>query len=210
MVDGGDQARAFAQTVALPAFRPSHVSHKQVEAYPIAAAEFRADGSGKVALKGGVVIDVPRGFALRAVPAEGDILVRYEPTVDAPDGYLAHSPRAAFEDGYRRLPSAQHHKSYEGGGRGLSFGQAIEQLKAGDRVARDGWNGKGMWLSLSGGTSDLPAEKFWSPHNRAFAEANGGSATVLPCITMKTATGEILMGWLASQTDMLAEDWCVV
>lgn len=33
---------------------------------------------------------------------------------------------------------------------------------------------------------------------------------VLPSITMKTATGEILMGWLASQTDMLAEDWHVV
>ena len=31
-----------------------------------------------------------------------------------------------------------------------------------------------------------------------------------PCITMKTATGEILMGWLASQTDMLAEDWLVI
>ncbi|AXU20380.1 hypothetical protein C7W88_17015 [Novosphingobium sp. THN1] len=35
-------------------------------------------------------------------------------------------------------------------------------------------------------------------------------ATVLPCINMKTATGEILMGWLASQSDMLCEDWCVL
>ena len=43
-----------------------------------------------------------------------------------------------------------------------------------------------------------------------YARKNGGSAVVLPCITMKTATGEILMGWLASQTDMLAEDWSVV
>ncbi|MBY0258795.1 DUF2829 domain-containing protein [Methylobacterium sp.] len=96
--------------------------------------------------------------------------------------------------------------------RGLTFGQAIEQLKAGARVARDGWNGKGMWLSLSGPLPgrEIAFENFWSSNNAEYARANGGSATVLPCITMKTATGEILMGWLASQTDMLAEDWCVV
>lgn len=93
---------------------------------------------------------------------------------------------------------------------GLSFGDAIGFLKSGYRVARAGWNGKGMWLSYSPGFALLPAAKFWSPHNRAFAEANGGAAGVLPCITMKTATGEILMGWLASQTDMLAEDWMVL
>ena len=92
----------------------------------------------------------------------------------------------------------------------LSFGEALVMLKAGVRVCRAGWNGKGMWLALTEGTPSLPAEKFWNPHNRAFAERNGGSATVLPSITMKTATGEILMGWLASQTDMLADDWMVV
>ena len=46
--------------------------------------------------------------------------------------------------------------------------------------------------------------------NAQHAKEQGGYATVLPCITMKTATGEILMGWLASQTDMLAEDWGIV
>lgn len=97
-------------------------------------------------------------------------------------------------------------------GFGLTFGDALKALKAGYRVAREGWNGKGMWLSLSGvpGGTRIDADKFWSPHNEAFARENGGAATVLPCITMKTATGEILMGWLASQTDMLAEDWMVV
>jgi hypothetical protein len=89
----------------------------------------------------------------------------------------------------------------------MTFGQAIEALKSGERVCRSGWNGKGMWLSYSPGSKDLPAEKFRSPHNRAFAEGNGGKADVLPCITMKTADGKILMGWLASQTDMLSEDW---
>ena len=94
---------------------------------------------------------------------------------------------------------------------GMNFGAAIQALKRGERVAREGWNGKGMWLSLScDGRREIPAENFWSPHNAEFARQNGGKATVLPSITMKTATGEILMGWLASQTDMLAEDWTVV
>lgn len=90
------------------------------------------------------------------------------------------------------------------------FGFALSALRAGKRVARSGWNGKGMWLALSPGTLGLPAERFWAGPNREYAESKGGAADVLPCITMKTATGEILMGWLASQTDMLATDWTVV
>ncbi|MEE7491121.1 DUF2829 domain-containing protein [Methylobacterium oryzae] len=94
----------------------------------------------------------------------------------------------------------------------LDFGDAIRALKAGARVCRAGWNGKGMWLSLSGPSRGLEvvAERFWSANNAEFARRNGGTAVVLPAITMKTATGEILMGWLASQSDMLADDWMVV
>jgi len=94
------------------------------------------------------------------------------------------------------------------------FGGAIHALKSGKRVARKSWNGKDMWLSLSGVANiakDVPAEAFWSTHNSTYAaEQPERMAKVLPCITMKTATGEILMGWLASQTDMLAEDWVVL
>lgn len=94
----------------------------------------------------------------------------------------------------------------------MNIGEAVAALKDGKRVARDGWNGKDMWLSLSGplGPRCIPAASFWSENNRAYAESQGGEAVVLSCITMKTATGEILMGWLASQTDLLAEDWCIV
>lgn len=94
----------------------------------------------------------------------------------------------------------------------MDFGDAIRALKRGEKVARAGWNGKGMWLSLScNGTREVAAENFWSPHNAEFARScPNGTAMVLPSITMKTATGEILMGWLASQTDMLAEDWLIV
>lgn len=121
-----------------------------------------------------------------------------KPNHHAHVGYISWSPAEQFEAAYR--PTT-----------GLTFGMAIEALKLGERVARAGWNGKGMWLSLScGETREVPAASFWSPHNRAHAEAQGGTAKVLPSITMKTATGEILMGWLASQTDMLADDWQLV
>jgi len=71
------------------------------------------------------------------------------------------------------------------------FGYALDALRAGKRVQRRGWNGKGMWLALQ-----VP-------------DAN--SKMTLPYIYMRTA-GEIgdLVPWLASQTDMLADDWQVV
>jgi hypothetical protein len=93
----------------------------------------------------------------------------------------------------------------------MEFGEALLALRSGHRVARKGWNGKDMWLSLScGDTTEIAADKFWSANNRDYALANGGKAKVLPSITMKTATGEILMGWFPSQSDMLSDDWLIV
>lgn len=92
----------------------------------------------------------------------------------------------------------------------VDFGTALSALKKGAKIARAGWNGKDMWLAYSPGSESLPAANFWAPPNKKYAETQGGHAKVLPCITMKTATGEILMGWLASQTDMLSEDWVIL
>lgn len=117
-------------------------------------------------------------------------------------GYISWSPADVFDRAYR--PTT-----------GMSFGMAIEALKLGKRVARAGWNGKGMWLSLSGPLEGriVGADDFWSENNRQWARQFGG-ALVLPAITMKTvdASGReaILMGWLASQTDMLMDDWQIV
>jgi hypothetical protein len=111
------------------------------------------------------------------------------------DGYVSWSPRKQFDEAYRPVT-------------GMSFGHALEAMKAGKRVARAGWNGKDMRICKGEGNPSLPASAFWNPHTRAFAEAQPGQvAEVLPYIIMKTAGGEILMGWLASQSDMLAEDW---
>jgi hypothetical protein len=114
------------------------------------------------------------------------------------DGYVSWSPQAVFDAAYRWVEA-------------MSFGLALEALKLGKKVARQGWNGKGMWLSLSGPERRLSHEQFWSNNNGDFARQQpDGQATVLPSICMKTADDKILMGWLASQTDMLADDWHIV
>lgn len=94
----------------------------------------------------------------------------------------------------------------------MDFGAAIRAMKAGARVARKGWNGKGMWVCLSwlGGPKNVGANLFWSAHTKYFAETKGGVATVQPYFIMKTANDELQSGWLANQSDMLAEDWEVV
>lgn len=71
----------------------------------------------------------------------------------------------------------------------VSFGQAIEELKRGGRVRRLGWNGKGMWLALQ--------------------RPDAHSKMSLPYIYMSTVQGD-LVPWLASQSDMLADDWEVL
>ena len=71
----------------------------------------------------------------------------------------------------------------------ISFGKAVAALKANHRVAREGWNGKGMYLELQ--TPDLD------------------SKMTLPYIYMKTADDN-LVPWLASQTDILSNDWVIL
>lgn len=83
------------------------------------------------------------------------------------------------------------------------FGWAIEQLKAGNKMARAGWNGKGMWLGYVGARKYDVYEASIKPEYRE------GEIGFLPWIGMKTADNKFVP-WLASQTDVLAEDWCVV
>lgn len=91
----------------------------------------------------------------------------------------------------------------------MNFGKAIEALKQGKKVARKGWNGKNMFLWLKP-AAIVKAEWCKDPMLKAFAESNGGEIPALGTICMLTAQKEILSGWLASQSDMLAEDWEVI
>lgn len=91
----------------------------------------------------------------------------------------------------------------------LTFGEAIEALKQGKKVAREGWNGKGMFLWLKPATT-IKSDWCRDPILKAIVDANGGETEALGTICMKTADGKVLTGWLASQTDMLLEDWVIV
>lgn len=100
------------------------------------------------------------------------------------DGY-----KVKYEDGYVSWsPKDIFEKSYFETHK-MNFGQAIAAMRIDLKVQREGWNGKGMWLALQ-----KPDE-----HSKMTA----------PYIYMKTADNK-LVPWLASQTDMLAEDWQIV
>lgn len=95
----------------------------------------------------------------------------------------------------------------------MNFGKAIEALKQGKKVARKGWNGKGMYLWLKHG-AEIKSEWCKDPHLKRLTDDNGGTITGLPTICMYThdSTGRkaILTGWLASQSDMLLDDWIIL
>lgn len=90
-----------------------------------------------------------------------------------------------------------------------TFGQAIESLKFGKKVARKGWNGKGMFLWLKP-FALVKSEWIKDPKLKEIADKNGGEVEALGTICLKTADDKILTGWLASQTDVLSNDWILV
>jgi len=86
----------------------------------------------------------------------------------------------------------------------MDFGKALVALKEGKRVAREGWNGKGMFLFLVAGSNFVVNRE---PLLSIMGE--GTMVTYRPHIDMKDAEGKVVP-WLASQTDVLAEDWGIV
>lgn len=89
----------------------------------------------------------------------------------------------------------------------MTFGQAMEALKMGERVARSGWNGKKMWICMTGG-SVIPLS---AARTGAASALDGLSEIRINAhIDMRTADGSLTIGWLASQTDMLADDWFIL
>lgn len=95
----------------------------------------------------------------------------------------------------------------------MTFGAALEACRGGQRVARSGWNGRGMWVAYwAPGTYAASSELFENCRPaRVHAEsARSKSVDVAGCLVLKAADGMLVFGWLASQTDMLALDWEVV
>lgn len=102
-----------------------------------------------------------------------------------PDGYESWSPKAAFEEAYRLTA-------------GMNFGLAIEAMRKGLKVARAGWNGKGIHIEIQVPDAN---SKMSSPY--IFIDTTGLQ-------TDNAAAPKSLVPWLASQTDMLADDWQII
>jgi hypothetical protein len=91
----------------------------------------------------------------------------------------------------------------------MNFGQAIENLKQGEKVFRLGWNGKGMFIYLVRG-ADVPSSRLRGEaldHVGYRGEEVDPAVKINSHIDMLAADGSVVVGWLASQTDLLSEDW---
>lgn len=98
-------------------------------------------------------------------------------------GYVSWSPKDVFERAYKPIE-------------GMTFGLALEALKRGHKVARAGWNGKGQWLFM------IPASHWETTRGLELLDGR-------PWIGIKTVD-DCFMPWVASQSDMLVEDWEIV
>lgn len=112
------------------------------------------------------------------------------------DGYISWCPKASFDEVSRPIDE-------------MTFGQAIEAMKQGKKVCRAGWNGKGMYIWIMPGSTVKGCNQIVDPHLSEIDKAEG-EIRFLGSIRMRTATGDVLTGWLASQTDILSEDWQLV
>lgn len=140
--------------------------------------------------------------AYRCMDGQGHITITDDPSEAFPnfpsvedgyrvryaDGYVSWSPKAVFEEAYR--PTT-----------GMSFGLAIEAAKKGHRISRAGWNGKGQYVEIAAGISYVGPD---GEIVNAEHDAIGNRALAF------VGTSGVQMGWLASQADMLADDWTIV
>lgn len=76
----------------------------------------------------------------------------------------------------------------------MNFGEALEAVKSGARIYREGWNGTGQWVVLI------------DPGNAMYTKA-GASAPMQPCLGLKNAQGNMQPGWVPSMGDLMATDW---
>lgn len=86
----------------------------------------------------------------------------------------------------------------------MNFGDAVESAKSGKKITRRGWNGKGMYVVYQKGYPDgIPCNKNTAD---ALHVREGTVVVVRPYLQMMCADGTLQM-WLASQSDILADDW---
>lgn len=126
-----------------------------------------------------------RGWTIPANenPEDEGYLVRYS------DSYESWSPKAVFEEAYRQTD-------------GMNFGLAIEAAKKGKKIARAGWNGKNMYVFLT------EIAEFTTMAD--MSEFSDQDVEVSDLLVLRTAQKTLQPGWLATQGDILADDWYIV
>jgi len=165
----------------------------------------------KHALAEGKKVKLPEWAGYWFIPKEGDAIKVFTATGDVID--------TPYLDDYKNRTD------WEVTDGSRDFGGAIKALKAGKLVSRAGWNGKNMFLFIRPAdiletgfipkVKSLPdAVKVWIDEN-IDDKVNQGESGLTPVkfgqyICMKAADNSIVNGWLASQTDMLSEDWIVL
>ena len=102
-----------------------------------------------------------------------------------PDGYTSWCPKEQFEKANRKTD-------------GMSFGHAIESARLGLKIARAGWNGRGIFVMLN-----TPSDRSKMTQEYLYIDTTGLQ-------TDNEAAPRCCVPWLASQTDMLADDWQLV
>lgn len=138
-------------------------------------------------------------------PDDAGYLVIYENSKPQPEladkvsGYVSWSPKDVFELSYKPTDSITLKTTF-------NFGTALSILKQGYKVSRSGWNGKGMYLFLVKGK--VVKEAIHSCYGDPNIKIDS-AMDVCDAIYMKTADNK-LIPWLASQSDVLSEDWSVV
>ena len=136
-----------------------------------------------------------RGWPAVVDGADEGYLVEYtdggEPNIAGHEGYVSWSPKEQAEAAYR--PTS-----------GMTFGLAVEAMKKGLKVARAGWNGKGMFAYY------VPAASY--PAQTDVARQHFGESAMVPYnayMALKGADGAV-SAWAPSGSDALADDWVVV
>jgi hypothetical protein len=146
-----------------------------------------------------------RGWALPADECGGDegYLVEYLdggiPNHGSHKGYISWSPEEQFEGSYCNTLI------------GMTFGHAVEMAKAGRKVARHGWNGKGMWVIYNPGSEGKTHSMF---DGSVYKTHGVDECEILPHFDMYTVNSEgrraMLVGMPFSSSDIVATDWVVV
>lgn len=120
-----------------------------------------------------------------------------EQSCEAEQGETCRTPASAFDGMAMKAVFEEAYRPTTG----MSFGLAIEAAKKGHRISRAGWNGKGQYVEIAAGISYVGPD---GEIVNAEHDAIGNRALAF------VGTSGVQMGWLASQADMLADDWTIV